>query len=102
MIPIVQYALAIVLAVATPQPVLHGVASWYTYHPGQAAAGSELRTFLGPKWRGQTISVCASTCIQVTLTDWCGCPGTRIIDLDRRDFARLAPISRGLVDVTVR
>jgi hypothetical protein len=36
----------------------------------------------------------------VRLTDWCACP-QRVIDLDSRSFALLAPLSRGLVTVIV-
>jgi hypothetical protein len=36
------------------------------------------------------------------LGDWCQCYGTRLIDLDAADFARLAPLSQGLVEVTIR
>ena len=79
---------------------LTGVASWYSYHEGQAAAGPALRRMLGKDWRGQTVTVCRlSTCIRVRLTDWCGCYGSRVIDLDDADFSRLAPLSRGLVRV---
>lgn len=85
------------------------VASWYAYHPGQAAAGPGLRH---PGWRGETVLVCKAPfrvlsfrCVVVRLTDWCQCfagtPRERIIDLDRRDFARLADPSRGLVNVVV-
>jgi hypothetical protein len=37
----------------------------------------------------------------VVLSDWCGCPGGRVVDLDRRDFAVLAPPSVGVLPVTV-
>lgn len=47
------------------------------------------------------MTVCLSACIRVVLTDWCGCQGTRIIDLDLADFARLASPSRGLIEVGV-
>jgi rare lipoprotein A (peptidoglycan hydrolase) len=39
--------------------------------------------------------------VRVELTDWCGCPNGRVIDLARTAFARLAPPSRGLVRVVV-
>jgi hypothetical protein len=76
-----------------------GVASWYRWRLGQAAAGPALRT---GRWRGRFVRVCAETrCVVVRLTDWCACPGGRLIDLDARSFARIAPLSRGLVRVTV-
>jgi rare lipoprotein A (peptidoglycan hydrolase) len=97
---------------ATPVPVasskaipvatsVSGIASWYAWHVGEAAAGPALRRFLGAHWRGTVVRVCAAECVRVRLTDWCGCPFGRIIDLDTRSFAVLAPISRGLVEVRV-
>lgn len=84
-----------------------GSATWYDYHPGQAAAGPALRRALGDNWRGQSVDVCLSgthTCIHdIRLTDWCWCPhGNRVIDLDVRDFASLAPTWRGVLKVEVR
>ena len=86
--------------------VRRGIASWYAYVPGHAAAGPELRRMLGPSWRGTTVRVCAGgRCVRVVLSDWCQCwKGTRserLIDLDSRAFARLAPLPRGLVRVEV-
>jgi hypothetical protein len=84
--------------------VARGVATWYRYVPGHAAAGPALRAALGPRWRGKTVRVCdrAGRCVSAVLSDWCACGGDRVIDLDRRLFARLAAPSRGLVKVTVR
>lgn len=77
-----------------------GIASWYRYHRGQAAAGPALRRFLGPGWRGEIVKVCRGTvCLRLMLTDWMR--ADRLIDLDPRDFAVFAPVSRGLVRVTV-
>jgi rare lipoprotein A (peptidoglycan hydrolase) len=75
-----------------------GIASWYAYHPGQAAAGPRLRAALGSHWRGRVVRVNG---IRVRLTDWCGCPSGRVIDLHRADFARLARPSAGLIRVIV-
>ena len=85
--------------------MLGGVATYYAGHQGQAAAGPMLRDALGSDWRGQTVTVCADRCIVVTLSDWCAC-GDRhgkatLLDLDARDFAKLAPLSRGVVEVSV-
>ena len=88
--------IALVLALA-----LTGQATYYDYHQGQAAAGPALRQWLGPDWRGSTVRVCSRACVTVTLTDWCACSGERVVDLDRRDFARLAPLSVGVVAVTI-
>ena len=78
---------------------LTGLASWYAYTPGGAAAGPALRV---GDWRGRVVRVCtASACVVVTLTDSCQCFGTRLIDLDAAAFAALAPLSAGLVNVEV-
>ena len=81
-----------------------GLASWYAYIPGGAAAGPALRTALGPGWRGQSVAVCrtdggAMACVRVTLSDFMR--ADRLIDLDSRSFAALMPLSRGLVTVEI-
>ena len=86
----------------------HGTATWYCGsrctrgYPGglYAAAGSELRV---GDWRGRRVTVTASNgrSVVVTLVDWCACKGERIIDLYGDAFARLAPLSRGVLRVTV-
>ena len=78
-----------------------GTASWFATGPaGVAAAGRALRDALGPSWRHSRVRVTANgRSVTVTLGDWCGCPGGRVIDLDAGSFARLAPLSRGLVTV---
>lgn len=82
---------------------ISGQATWYAWRPGQAAAGPRLREALGPGWRGRTVRVCsASRCITVALTDWCACdPPSRLVDLDARSFAVIAPLSDGVIRVTV-
>lgn len=86
-----------------PSYSVTGTATWYRYVQGQAAAGPGLRGSLGPSWRGRIVTVTAGdVAIRVRLTDWCGCPGGRVVDLDRRDFARLASPSRGVVKVVVK
>jgi hypothetical protein len=100
-------------AVSTPSPTdtprpgpsysVGGKATWYRYVPGQAAAGPDLRRALGKSWRGSTVQVQGpgGRVVVVRLTDWCACPGGRIIDLDLASFARLAPPSRGVLKVSV-
>jgi hypothetical protein len=87
-----------------------GIATWFClpgvsactsgYQGGMyAAAGSEIR--IG-NWRGRTVKVCGNgKCIFVKLIDWCGCPGSRIIDLYHDAFSGLASPSRGGISVTV-
>lgn len=93
---------AIVAPKASMPAGLVGIASWYRYVAGQAAAGPRLRELLGPGWRGSIVTVGG---LAIRLTDWCQCyQGTateRLIDLDARDFARLAPLARGLVTVEI-
>lgn len=86
---------------------LQGLASWFRYVPGQAAAGPRLRAVLGPGWRGTVVIVTANGfSVRTQLTDWCQCfEGTateRVIDLAAADFAQLAPLGLGLVAVEVR
>jgi hypothetical protein len=89
-----------------PRSGLIGLATWYGAPAGTAAAGRALRRLLGKGWRGQTVRVCGiSTCIRVTLRDWCAC-GPRhgvptLLDLSDDAFARLAPLSRGVLRVEV-
>jgi hypothetical protein len=91
---------------------LSGIASWYAYVLGDAAAGPALRAWLGPDWRGQRVTVCAirhsdipTPCVVVTLSDFCRCQtnpdSVKVIDLDVRSFAQLADPSRGIVVVTI-
>jgi hypothetical protein len=82
--------------------VVAGVATWYAWRPGEAAAGPGLRSALGPDWRGTVVIVTAGArSVRVRLTDWCACPGGRVIDLDSRSFAALAPLSAGVLSVSV-
>lgn len=89
----------------SPDLVLRGRASWYAADGLIAAAGPALREALGAGWRGTRVTVCASGCVTVVLSDWCQCyRGTdreRVIDLSDDAFRRLAPLSAGLVRVTV-
>ena len=86
-----------------PRTAVRGSATWFAAPSGTAAAGPELRAFLGKNWRGQTVTVCAGgRCVRALLSDWCACGHGRVIDLDRRLFAALAAPSRGVIAVTVR
>ena len=87
---------------------VRGVASWYCGngspctrgYPGglYAAAGPALRV---GDWRGRVVVVSAGSArVQVRLIDWCACP-SRVLDLYSDAFRRLAPLSAGLVKVTV-
>ena len=86
------------MALPVSRRAISGPATWYRWRLGEAAVGPRLRAALGSRWRGRLVHVNG---IPVRLTDWCACPGGRIIDLDRRTFARIAPPSRGIVTVTL-
>lgn len=84
---------------------LGGRATWHaTGRNGRyGAAGPLLRKALGKNWRGKRVWVCTSRCIRVTLNDWCLCSkGRRLVDLSDEAFRSLAPLSRGVLRVTVR
>lgn len=91
----------------TPEPQrVTGIASWYRYVPGGAAAGPALRRWLGPSWRGMTVLVCRDqpyVCVSVVLSDFCRCntAGIKLIDLDLASFAALRAPTFGTVDVVV-
>lgn len=97
---------------AAPRPTTRpgsGRSGWATYFAapaGTAAAGPALRRLLGKAWRGSLVDVCAASgCVQVRLTDWCACGPRKgrptLIDLATADFASLAPLGLGVLDVTV-
>lgn len=99
---------AVAVASKTPAPSkapgsrnLRGTATWYRWHRGEAAAGPALRRALGSHWRGRSVRVCSVDCITVRLTDWCLCRDDRLVDLDRRSFAKLAAPSVGVLAVRV-
>ena len=88
------------LSLAGQATTISGVASWFRSPAGVSAAGPRLRSALGPGWRGTRVRVCtATTCATTMLGDWMR--ADRLIDLDAPIFARLAPLSAGLVLVTV-
>jgi hypothetical protein len=81
---------------------VRGRASWYGVDGDVAAAGPALRH---GHWRGSLVAVCADRCVTVRLVDFCQClrgqRSERVIDLSPSAFARLAPLSAGLIRVTV-
>lgn len=87
------------------RPRLTAIASWYRdpRKSGLYAAMPAYRWGMKP-WR---VEVCTATrCVVVRVSDHCQCwVGTRKargIDLSPAAFARLSPLSRGLVRVTIR
>jgi hypothetical protein len=84
---------------------ISGTATWHaTGRDGPfAAAGPLLRKAIGPGWRGNQVLVCLrARCIIVTLSDWCLCShNRRLVDLSDEAFRALAPLSRGVLKVSV-
>lgn len=82
-----------------PASSISGTATWYDDGPGYYAAVPTYR-WGDPRYK---VTVCNrdGACVVVTVRDFCGCPGDRIIDLSPAAFSRLAPLSRGIVPVTV-
>lgn len=79
---------------------LRGTATWFRSPAGVSAAGPALRAALGSGWRGTSVRVCTATaCVVTVLGDWMR--ADRLIDLDAPLFARLAPLSVGVLRVTV-
>jgi hypothetical protein len=87
---------------AAPAQSVTGLASWFASPANVSAAGPALRAALGSGWRGTVVTVTANgVSVRTQLGDWCQCYGSRLIDLDVRDFARLGDPSLGLLNVEV-
>lgn len=86
-------------------PIIGGRATWYPASGMIAAAGPALRHYLGPHWRGTLVSVASGgRVVVVRVSDWCDCRGRgseRLIDLSDDAFAQLAPLSRGVIRVSI-
>ena len=86
-----------------------GTASWFCGHGSSCTRGypDGLYAAAGPRlrigdWRGRLVRVeSAGRTVVVRLIDWCFCGGGRLLDLYSSAFERLAPLSRGLVNVEV-
>ncbi len=84
----------------TAAGTISGVATWFRSPAGVSAAGPALRRALGPNWRGTIVRVTANgRSITTKLGDWMRADW--LIDLHRPLFAALAPLSRGVLEVTV-
>ncbi len=86
--------------------LLGGFATWYTTPGLTAAAGPVLRDVLGPDWRGQWVEVeSGSRSVTVRISDWCACRNRHglptLIDLSDAAFRELAPLSAGVVRVSI-
>jgi len=78
---------------------LRGYATWFRSPSGVSAAGPRLRAAL-PGWRGTSVQVChADRCTVTVLGDWMR--ADRLVDLDDDAFRALAPLSVGVLAVTL-
>ena len=80
-----------------------GKASWHsTGRSGlYAAACKPLRDAIGPGWRGSHVLVAyRRQAVEVVLNDWCWSKD-KTIDLSDEAFRFFAPLSRGVLRVTV-
>lgn len=67
-----------------------------------AAAGCRLRKAMGPGWRGEHVLVAYKRkAVEVILNDAVGGCTSTLIDLSDEAFSALAPLSRGVIQVTV-
>ena len=79
---------------------LRGWASWFRSPSNVSAAGPRLRAALGPAWRGVHVRVChADRCTLTVLGDTMR--ADRLVDLDDDAFRALAPLSVGVLRVTL-
>jgi hypothetical protein len=79
---------------------ISGVATWFRSPQGVSAAGPALRDALGPGWRGTSVQVCHDErCVVTVLGDWMR--ADRLVDLDDDAFRALAPLSVGVLAVTL-
>lgn len=100
----------------TPMPgaLQTGTATWYCgagsrcprgHAPGELIAAIDRKDT--PWDKGDVVTVeyrCGDGClraVRVRVVDVCACKGRRIIDLSAAAFSRLAPLSRGVIPVTV-
>ncbi|MHB1208118.1 MAG: PASTA domain-containing protein [Acidimicrobiales bacterium] len=73
-----------------------GVATWYSYVPGRCATW-----FLPMGIHVRVIDLATGRSITCLVTDHEAARGDRVIDLSETDFARLAPLAKGVIDVRV-
>jgi len=73
-----------------------GVATWYNYFPGRCA------TWYLPKGTRITVrNIATGKAITCVITDREGSGSNRVVDLSETQFAQLAPLSKGVINVKV-
>jgi rare lipoprotein A (peptidoglycan hydrolase) len=87
---------------------IRGTATWYCSGTSACTRGygpSDLVAAVDPRLgiaRGTRIVVrSGGRSVTVTAVDVCACAGARVIDLTSGAFRRLAPLSRGIIPVTL-
>lgn len=87
-----------------PEPTIHGKATWYCctkgYRPSDMVAAIDRKD--APWRKGDRVRVTAGErSVVVRIVDVCACKGRRVIDLSSGAFLRLAPLSRGVIRITL-
>lgn len=85
-------------------PTIHGKATWYCctrgYGPSDMVAAIDRKD--APWRKGDRVRVTAGDrSVVVQIVDVCACKGRRVIDLSSGAFLRLAPLSRGVIRITL-
>ncbi|MBA3583024.1 MAG: hypothetical protein H0W36_00590 [Gemmatimonadetes bacterium] len=88
---------------------VRGTATWYCGAGSRCTRGygpSDLVAAIDPTTgivRGTRLTVTSGgRSVSVRVVDVCACRGERVIDLTTGAFRRLAPLSRGVIPVTIR
>lgn len=110
MMAVVLAILALLFGPITAPTVVGGQATWYCDSRATCTAGhgpGELIAAIDRKdsgfRKGDRVLVShGSRTVVVRIVDVCACGGSRIIDLSKAAFARLADPSRGVIDVTIQ
>ena len=79
-----------------PARVKYGIATWYRWHPGQCAT-----SYLPKGTRIKIRSLRTGRVVYCVVTDSQPYSKNRVVDLDVYQFAKLAPLSRGVEHVVV-
>ena len=79
-----------------PVRVKYGIATWYRWHPGQCAT-----SYLPKGTHIKIQSLRTGRVVYCVVTDSQPYSKNRVVDLDVYQFARLAPLSRGVEHVAV-
>ena len=87
---------------------IRGLSSWYCGSGSPCTSGygpSDLVAAIDPTTgieKGERVTVWhGDRSVRVTIVDVCACPGTRIVDLSRLAFSRLADPSLGVIPVVL-